>query len=82
MSSKNSFVEFLSQSLQSFQNNVRQAGPAASASYSLIGAVLFLGGLGFVIDRWLDTLPAFLLGGLFLGLIVGFYELGKLLLKK
>jgi len=49
----------------------------ALASYTLIGAILVLGGIGYVMDRWLGTSPWFLLGGLLVGLVVGFYELAK-----
>lgn len=68
---------FLAKSLQRMQENLRRAGPAAAASYTLIGAILLLGGIGFVIDRWQGTEPWFLLGGALLGIIVGFYELAK-----
>ena len=54
----------LGKSLQYTQETVRRAGPAASAGYTLIGAILLLGGIGFVIDRWLETPPWFLLAGL------------------
>ena len=63
------------QSLDSFQEDVRKSGPAASASYTLIGAILLLGGIGYALDNWRGTSPWFLLGGLLLGLIVGFYTL-------
>lgn len=62
-------------SLKSLQDAANQAGPAAAAAYSLIGAVVLLGGVGFGLDRWLGTSPWCVLGGLVLGLIVGFYEL-------
>jgi F0F1-type ATP synthase assembly protein I len=61
--------------LKAFQDNVRRAGPAAMAGYTLIGAILLLGGLGYAIDRWRGTEPWFLLGGLLAGIVVGFYEL-------
>ena len=54
-----------------------RSGPAAMASYTLIGAIILLGGIGYAIDTWQGTSPWFLLGGLMLGLIVGFYELAK-----
>ncbi len=60
-----------------FQDTVRRAGPAASAGYTLIGALGLLGGIGYAIDAWKGTSPAFLLGGLILGIVVGFYELAK-----
>jgi len=68
---------FLERAAKSFQENVTRAGPVAVASYTLIGAILVLGGIGYVMDRWLGTSPWFLLGGLLVGLVVGFYELAK-----
>lgn len=68
---------FLARSLKYLQDNIRRSGPAAGASYTLIGAILLLGGLGYGLDRWLSTSPWFLLAGLLLGLIIGFYELAK-----
>ena len=68
---------FLARSLEHLQANVRRAGPAAAASYSLIGAILLLGGGGYLVDRWLGTTPWALLAGLLAGLVVGFYELAK-----
>jgi F0F1-type ATP synthase assembly protein I len=67
----------LGRSMQYMQENVRRAGPAAGASYTLIGAIILLGGIGYAIDAWQGTTPWFLLGGLLLGIIVGFYELAK-----
>ena len=72
---------FLARSLQAFQDNVRQAGPAASAGYTLIGAILVLGGMGHLVDRWAATSPWFLLTGLLVGLVVGFYQLAKTVKK-
>jgi F0F1-type ATP synthase assembly protein I len=74
--------DFLARSLQALQENVRRAGPAASAGYTLIGAILVLGGVGHLIDRWAVTSPWFLLSGLLVGLVVGFYELAKTVWKK
>ena len=59
------------------RNTVESAGPAAAAAYTLVGAIIGLGGLGYAIDRWRGTSPWFLLGGLLLGMVVGFYELIK-----
>jgi F0F1-type ATP synthase assembly protein I len=36
-----------------------------------------LGGLGYAIDAWRGTTPWGLLGGLILGIIVGMWELAK-----
>jgi ATP synthase protein I len=54
-----------------------QAGVAAAVSYSLIGAILLLGGLGYGVDRWLGTAPSGLVAGLLLGVFVGLYLLAK-----
>jgi F0F1-type ATP synthase assembly protein I len=67
----------LEKAARAFQDNVIRAGPVAAASYTLIGALLLLGGIGYAVDRWRGTSPWFLLAGLLLGLIVGFYELAK-----
>ena len=69
--------EFLARSFRFLQESVRRSGPAAAASYTLIGAIILLGGIGYALDKWRGTSPWFLLGGLVLGLIVGFYELAK-----
>jgi F0F1-type ATP synthase assembly protein I len=67
----------LSRSIQVFQENVSRAGPAATASYTLIGAVVGLGGLGYAVDSWLGSKPWGAFVGLLLGLVIGFYELVK-----
>ena len=64
-------------SLKALQSTILRSGAAATASYTLIGGIILLGGLGYAIDTWQGTSPWFLFGGLVLGLIVGFYELAK-----
>ena len=73
---------FLARSLKYLQESLRRSGPAAAASYSLLGAIVLLGGIGFLLDRWLGTSPWFFLTGLILGLIVGFVELARIVFKK
>ncbi len=68
---------FLERSARSLQDNAERAGPAAGASYTLIGAILVLGGIGYAIDIWRGTSPWFLIGGLLLGIVVGMWELAK-----
>ena len=53
-----------------------------AASYTLVGGVLVLGGLGYLVDKWQGTSPWFLLGGLLLGIVVGFYQLVKTAYRK
>jgi len=72
----------LERSAKSFQDNVTQSAPFAAASYGLIGAILVLGLIGYGLDRWRGTSPWFLLGGLLLGIVVGFYDLAKTVWRK
>jgi F0F1-type ATP synthase assembly protein I len=65
----------LAEAMRAFQSSVQSAGPAAMASYSLIGAIVLLGGIGYAVDGWWGTSPWFLLGGLLLALVYGFVQL-------
>ena len=67
----------LARSARALQSNAERAGPAAGASYTLIGAIMLLGGIGYAVDSWRGTSPWFLIGGLMLGIVVGMYELAK-----
>ncbi len=69
--------DFLARSFKYLQENVRRSGPAAAASYALIGGIVLFGGIGYAVDHWRGTSPGFLLGGLLIGLVVGFYDLAK-----
>ena len=73
---------FLARSLKYLQENLRRAGPAASAGYTLIGSLVLFGGIGYALDSWRGTSPWFLFAGLVLGLIVGFVELAKIVFRK
>ena len=73
--------KFLAKSLHHLQENIRRSGPAAAAGYTLIGAILLLGGIGYLIDQWRGSSPWFVMGGLILGMVVGFYELAKTVWK-
>jgi F0F1-type ATP synthase assembly protein I len=72
----------LSRSAQSLQENVVRSGPVAGAAYTLVGGIILLGGIGYALDRWQDTAPWFLVTGLILGIIVGFYELVKTVYRR
>lgn len=67
---------------RSLQDNASRAGSAAAVSYSLIGAIVLLGGLGYAFDAWRGTGPWGLFVGLLLGIVVGFYELIKTMWRK
>jgi F0F1-type ATP synthase assembly protein I len=64
-------------SVRAFQETATRSGAAAGASYTLLGALVLLGGLGYAFDSWRGTAPWGLLAGLALGIVVGFYELMK-----
>jgi F0F1-type ATP synthase assembly protein I len=68
---------FLARSAQRLQENAERAGPAAGASYTLIGALIVLGGIGYAVDAWRGTSPWFLVTGLLLGIVVGMWELAR-----
>jgi F0F1-type ATP synthase assembly protein I len=72
----------LARSTQSLQDNVSRSGPVAAASYTLVGGIILLGGIGYAIDKWRGTAPWFLLAGLLLGIVVGFYELVRTVYRK
>ena len=67
----------LGRSLKYFQNIVKESGPAASTSYTLLASVLIFTLLGWYIDSSRGTKPIGILVGLGIGLISGFYHLGK-----
>ena len=64
-------------SIRFLQANLSRGEPGILASYALIGAVIALGGLGFIIDRFADTAPWFLIVGLLAGVGIGLYNLLK-----
>jgi F0F1-type ATP synthase assembly protein I len=67
----------LERSTRSLQQNVTRSGAVAGASYTLVGGIILLGGLGYGFDYWRGTGPWGLIIGLMLGIVVGFYELIK-----
>ncbi len=74
--------EFFARSFQYFQKIVKDSGPAAAASYSLIGSVIILVLLGYFLDECLETKPWLMLTGLVIGLLTGFYGLAKTIWRK
>lgn len=67
---------------KSLQENATRSAPAAAVSYTLIGAIIVLGGLGYGFDSWRGTAPWGVFTGLMLGIVVGFYELIKTMWRK
>jgi F0F1-type ATP synthase assembly protein I len=73
---------YLGRSIRALQENLDRGEPAIFASYGLIGAILLLGGTGYLLDWWLDTSPWFLLAGLLAGVVVGFYGLVRVIWQR
>ena len=69
------------ENFKSFQNIVKQSGPAAAASYGLIASILIFTYFGWIIDREIDSSPFAILIGMLLGMIIGFYHLIKVVGK-
>ena len=80
MAKKNRSFSF-SRSTKSLQENASNAGAVAGASYTLVGGIILLGGIGYAVDRWWGTAPWGLVIGLALGIVVGFYEIIRVSLQ-
>jgi len=75
-------ISNLERTAKAFQENVTRSAPYAAASYTLVGAIIFLGFVGYWIDRWRGTSPWFLVAGLILGIVVGFYDLARVVWRR
>ncbi|MDA1029539.1 MAG: AtpZ/AtpI family protein [Bacteroidetes bacterium] len=65
-----------------WQKSLHDATPFLTFGISLVGAMLFYLGAGFLLDRWLDTSPTYLIVGSIVGGIsffIQFFRLTKLL---
>jgi F0F1-type ATP synthase assembly protein I len=52
----------------------RKSGMAYGAVTLLVAAILVFLGIGWLIDRYFQTAPIFLVAGVILGTIIGFYQ--------
>ncbi len=59
----------------------RKSGLAYAAAFTLFACVAALTGVGWLLDRWLETAPWMLVLGLIIGAGVGFYEFVKITSK-
>lgn len=62
-------------------NTNRKMGIAYAAGLTLFVSVVFLCGVGWLLDRWLGTAPWLMIAGLVLGAVAGFYQFVKLTSK-
>lgn len=56
------------------QETNRKSGMAYAAGFTLFASVAALTGLGWLVDRWFQTDPWFLILGIVLGSIVGLHQ--------
>lgn len=63
------------------QETNRRSGIAYAAAVALFAAVVSMGLIGWLLDRWLGTSPWLLVVGLVLGAAAGFYEFVRLTSK-
>lgn len=60
---------------------IRKSGMAYAAAISLFITVVVFLGIGWLIDRWLDKSPLFLVIGIVLGSAIGLYEFYRITMK-
>jgi len=53
----------------SWKNSMRDAGPHLDLGYRVVTAMLFFGGGGVLVDRWLETEPWLSIVGALLGFV-------------
>lgn len=59
----------------------RKSGLAYGAALNLFACVVALTGVGWALDRWLETAPWLLVTGIVLGAVVGFYQFVRITSK-
>jgi ATP synthase protein I len=60
------------------EDEKRKSGIAYAAALSLFFSVAAMTGLGWLLDRWLNTKPWLMVAGLVLGAAAGFYQFIRL----
>jgi F0F1-type ATP synthase assembly protein I len=61
---------------------VKRYGPAADAGWTLSGSVIGCLVIGYMLGDYFDANPAAILIGLFTGIVVGMYNLAKIMWRK
>lgn len=59
----------------------RKSGIAYAAAFNLFISVIGFAGIGWLLDRWLQTAPWLLVAGVVLGAVAGFYQFIRLTSK-
>lgn len=63
--------------MDTFVHPLGNARPLMSLGFEILGSILGLGGVGWLIDYWLNTFPWFFAIGMILGIIGGLYNAVK-----
>ena len=71
-------VEILPYTPETLEETARNRGLAFGASAFLVGSVVVMLFIGWLLDNYFGSAPGFLVGGIFLGAIVGFYQFFRL----
>jgi F0F1-type ATP synthase assembly protein I len=61
---------------------MKSSGPAADAGLTLSGSVIACLLIGYMLGEYFNANPAATITGLFLGIVVGFYNLAKVMWRK
>jgi F0F1-type ATP synthase assembly protein I len=68
--------------LRGLGSRMKSSGPAADAGWTLSGSVIACLLLGYMLGEYFDANPAATITGLFLGIVVGFYNLAKVMWRR
>jgi F0F1-type ATP synthase assembly protein I len=68
--------------LRGLGSRVKASGRAADAGWTLSGSVLACLLFGYMLGEYFDANPIATVIGLFLGIVVGFYNLAKVMWRK
>ena len=64
------------------ESRVKRLGSAADAGWTLSGSVIGCLLIGYMLGEYFDANPAAILIGLFTGIVVGLYNLAKIMWKR
>ena len=69
-------------SLEYFQKTIKNSSSVSSSSYGLIFSILLFTYVGWSIDSIYDMSPMATVIGIFIGIVIGFYHLFKVMRPK
>ena len=60
---------------------LRKSAPYISTVYIQFAAIVTLSGVGYFLDEWRGSFPFYFTIGLVVGIIIGIYNMGRLILR-